>query len=60
MLPRYAEGRIARGRRAVARNSYPPEQEILAGAGPVAVKAPKVPSGKGESVATPVGRPWVC
>jgi len=38
------------GRRAVVRNGYLPDREILTGVGPVAVKVPKVLSRKDEPV----------
>ena len=45
------EGEVdEQGRRAVVRNGYLPEREILTGVGPVAVKLPKVRSRTGESV----------
>ncbi len=44
LLARY-EGEVdAQGRRAVVRNGYLPEREIVTGVGPVAVKVPKVRS----------------
>jgi len=50
MLARY-EGQVdEQGRRAVVRNGYLPEREILTGVGPVAVKVPKVRSRGEESV----------
>ncbi len=50
MLAHYAQVRDAQGRRAVVRNGYHPEREILTGIGPVEVKMPKVRSRHGESV----------
>ena len=50
LLERY-EGQVdERGRRAVVRNGYLPEREILTGVGPVPVKVPKVRSRTGEPV----------
>jgi transposase-like protein len=40
------------GRRAVVRNGYLPQREILTGVGPVPVKVPKVRSRTGEPVNT--------
>lgn len=49
-LAQYA-GRVdERGRRALVRNGYLPEREILTGVGPVAVKVPKVRSRGEESM----------
>jgi len=43
------EGEVdAQGRRAVVRNGYLPEREILTGVGPVPVKVPKVRSRTGD------------
>ncbi len=50
MLVQYAQVRDEQGRRAVVRNGYHPEREILTGIGPVAVKVPKVWSRHGEPV----------
>ena len=50
LLERY-EGQVdEQGRKAVVRNGYLPEREILTGVGPVPVKVPKVRSRTGESV----------
>jgi len=50
LLAQYAEVRDEQGRRAVVRNGYLPEREILTGVGPVAVKVPKVRSRTDEPV----------
>ncbi len=42
LLAEYADQVDAQGRRAVVRNGYLPEREILTGVGPVPVKVPKV------------------
>jgi len=39
-----------RGRRAVVRNGYLPERQVLTGIGPVAVKVPKIRDRSGEGV----------
>ncbi len=50
LLERY-EGQVdEQGRKAVVRNGYLPEREILTGVGPVPVKVPKVRSRTGEPV----------
>jgi len=49
MLEQYSRIRDEQGRRAVVRNGYHPEREILTGIGPVEVKVPKVRSRHGES-----------
>ena len=50
LLERYEEQVDELGRKAVVRNGYLPEREILTGVGPVPVKVPKVRSRTGESV----------
>ncbi len=40
-LDAHAEARDVKGRRAVVRNGYQPEREVLTGVGPVAVRVPK-------------------
>jgi len=50
LLAQYAEVRDEQGRRAVVRNGYLPEREILTGVGLVAVKVPKVRSRTDEPV----------
>ncbi len=50
LLAQYAGQRDGQGRRAVVRNGYLPEREILTGVGPVAVKVPNVRSRTGEPV----------
>ena len=50
LLERYKGQWDERGRRAVVRNGYLPEREILTGVGPVPVKVPKVRSRTGEAV----------
>ena len=42
LLEQYENVRTLHGRRAVVRNGYLPEREVLTGAGPLAVKVPKV------------------
>jgi len=44
----HAEARDAAGRRAVVRNGYLPERDILTGVGPVAVRVPKTRDRAGE------------
>ena len=44
LLAQYAGQLDEQGRRAVVRNGYLPEREILTGVGPVPVKVPKVRS----------------
>ena len=51
LLAAHADERDEQGRRAVVRNGYLPEREILTGIGPVPVKVPKVCSRTGEPVA---------
>ncbi len=50
MLVQYAQIRDEQGRRAVVRNGYYPEREILTGIGSVEVRIPKVRSRHGERV----------
>jgi len=50
LLAQYGEQVDDQGRRAVVRNGYLPEREILTGVGPVPVKVPKVRSRTGEPV----------
>ncbi len=50
LLARYEAHKDEQGRRAVVRNGYLPEREILTGVGPVPVKVPKVRSRTGEPV----------
>jgi len=50
MLARYEGQKDEKGRRAVVRNGYLPEREILTGVGPVPVKVPKVRSRGEETV----------
>ena len=47
-LTALSDRRDAHGRRAVVRNGFQPEREILTGIGPVGVKLPKVRSRDGE------------
>ena len=48
----YAGETDDQGRRAVVRNGYLPEREILTGIGPVAVRVPKTPAaGSGDPLA---------
>jgi len=49
-LERFADRRDAAGRRAVVRNGYLPERQIVTGIGPVAVKVPRVRDRSGEGV----------
>src|SRR5438105_9597642 len=48
-LTALSDRRDAHGRRAVVRNGFQPEREILTGIGPVGVNLPKVRSGDGEA-----------
>ena len=50
LLAQYAEERDDRGRRAVVRNGYLPERQVLTGVGPVSVQIPKVRSRTGQPV----------
>ena len=50
MLARQSVKQDDRGRRAVVRNGYLPERQVLTGIGPVAVKVPKVRDRLGEGV----------
>ena len=47
-LKAMADGRDAKGRRAVVRNGHLPEREVLTGIGPVRVRVPKVRDRRGE------------
>jgi putative transposase len=42
LLEQYENVKTLHGQRSVVRNGYLPEREVLTGAGPVAVKVPKV------------------
>ncbi|MDR8732346.1 hypothetical protein FEQ05_05140 [Burkholderia pseudomultivorans] len=44
MLEQYSNVKTMDGRRAVVRNGYLPEREIVTAVGPVPVKVPKVPT----------------
>lgn len=50
LLERYENVKMLHGKRTVVRNGYLPEREILTGAGPVAVKVPKVRDRSGSGV----------
>jgi transposase-like protein len=50
LLEQYQNVETLRGRRAVVRNGYLPEREILTGVGPVKVKVPKVRDRSGNGV----------
>lgn len=50
LLEQYANVTTLTGRKAVVRNGYLPEREVLTGAGPVAVKVPKVRDRSGAGV----------
>jgi len=50
LLGQYADQMDEQGRRAVVRNGYLPQREVLTGVGPVSVKVPKVRSRTGEPV----------
>jgi transposase-like protein len=61
LLAQYDGVRLIDGRRAVVRNGYLPEREILTGIGPVEVKVPKVRdrSGSGVKFNSAVAPPYV-
>jgi putative transposase len=50
LLEQYANVRALSGKQAVVRNGYLPEREVLTGAGPVAVKMPKMRDRSGTGV----------
>ncbi|MES4787428.1 MAG: IS256 family transposase [Nitrospiraceae bacterium] len=50
LLEQYENVKTLQGRRAVVRNGYLPEREVLTGAGPVAVQVPKVRDRSGSGV----------
>lgn len=50
LLEQYENVKTLHGRRAVVRNGYLPEREVLTGAGPLAVKVPKVRDRSGNGV----------
>ena len=50
LLEQYGNVKTLHGQRAVVRNGYLPEREVLTGAGPVAVKVPKVRDRSGSGV----------
>ncbi|WP_454754105.1 IS256 family transposase [Cupriavidus necator] len=50
LLERFDNVRTLRGQRAVVRNGYLPEREVLTAAGPIAVKVPKVRDRSGSGV----------
>ena len=50
MLELYENVKTLRGQRAVVRNGSLPEREVLIGAGPVALKVPKVRDHSGSGV----------
>jgi len=50
LLEQYENVKTLHGRQAVVRNGYLPEREVLTGAGPVAVKVPKVRDRSGTGV----------
>jgi transposase-like protein len=50
LLEQYENVKTLHGQRAVVRNGYLPEREVLTGAGPVAVKVPKVRDRSGSGV----------
>ena len=50
LLERYENVKTLRGQRAVVRNGYLPEREVLTGVGPVRVKVPKVRDRAGSGV----------
>ena len=61
LLEQYANVRTLSGRRAVVRNGYLPERDILTAAGPVPVKMPKVRdrSGSGVKFSSSIVPPYV-
>ncbi|PND82914.1 IS256 family transposase, partial [Escherichia coli] len=50
LLEQYANVRTLTGKKAVVRNGYLPERDVLTAAGPVAVKVPKVRDRSGTGV----------
>jgi transposase-like protein len=50
LLEQYGNVKTVQGRQAVVRNGYLPEREVLTGAGPVAVRVPKVRDRSGSGV----------
>ena len=50
LLEQYENVKTLHGQRSVVRNGYLPEREVLTGAGPVAVKVPKVRDRSGSGV----------
>ena len=50
LMERFANVKTLHGQRAVVRNGYLPEREVLTGAGPIAVKVPKVRDRSGSGV----------
>src|ERR1700757_4335679 len=50
LLERFENVKTLRGQRAVVRNGYLPEREVLTAAGPIAVKVPKVRDRSGSGV----------
>lgn len=50
LLEQYENVKMLHGKRTVVRNGYLPEREVLTGAGPVAVKVPKVRDRSGSGV----------
>jgi len=50
LLERLANVKTLHGQRAVVRNGYLPQREVLTGAGPIPVKVPKVRDRSGSSV----------
>ena len=50
LMERFANVKTLQGQRAVVRNGYLPEREVLTAAGPIAVKVPKVRDRSGSGV----------
>ncbi|WP_454752910.1 IS256 family transposase [Cupriavidus necator] len=50
LLEQFSDVKTLSGQRAVVRNGYLPEREVLTGAGPIAVKVPKVRDRSGSGV----------
>jgi putative transposase len=50
LLERFENVKTLHGQRAVVRNGYLPEREVLTAAGPIAVKVPKVRDRSGSGV----------
>jgi putative transposase len=50
LMERFANVKTMHGQRAVVRNGYLPEREVLTAAGPIAVKVPKVRDRSGSGV----------